>query len=416
MRTTVILLFLVLSTFCIKADPPIPPVGYRWVLQMDYSDEFNGNQLDKTKWNNYYNGWEGRSPGKFIPDAVSVKDGTMQIKNSVLKEKSEHTKSEYSIGGGAVQSKRTTAHFGYYEVSFKASRVNMSTTFWMSNHKTEVDYVTRKSNGENCDKDMFSQELDICESIGGIINSGDKFRKNMNFNTHFRYIDCNGGREKFYSKGNNSVEGSGLKNNAILNSESWEDFHTYGAFWKNANEVTFYADNILVGNVMVSTEVIDEPFDRPMHINMVTETYDWAKPYPTNEQLRDDRINTSYYDWVRSYKLVPVLQKNKEEKLGFKLYDERIEVLNELKCLVESKSLELEYVYSCNRNAEIRVTVGDEVEKLQSKTLKAHQGYGHGKYSIDLDFNPESSKQYKLTVQLIDSKSGEELSKKNYNL
>jgi len=210
-------LFLPLFIFqSIKADPPEPEVGTRWVLNSQYSDEFNGTSLDKKKWRNSYNGWEGRMPAKFIPKAVSVKDGYMQIENGIIKKKKEHKKTAYTIRGGAVQSLKKTAHYGYYECKFKASRINMSTTFWMSNGKVAVEYPTKKSGGINCEKDAFSQELDICESIGGKITRSDGFRKKMNFNTHFRYIDCNGGKEKFYSRGNNVVEGSGSNSNAVL--------------------------------------------------------------------------------------------------------------------------------------------------------------------------------------------------------
>jgi hypothetical protein len=47
------------------------------------------------------------------------------------------------------------------------------------------------------------------------------------------------------------------------------------------------------------------PFDRPMHMNLVTETYDWEDP-PTPEELANDRKNTTHYDWVCAWKLVPV--------------------------------------------------------------------------------------------------------------
>ncbi len=40
-----------------------------------------------------------------------------------------------------------------------------------------------------------------------------------------------------------------------------------------------------------------------MHLNLVTETYDWETP-PTPEELGDDSINTTHYDWVRAYVLV----------------------------------------------------------------------------------------------------------------
>jgi len=126
-------------------DPPEPEIGKRWVLNLQYSDEFNGTELDIKKWRNSYVGWQGRTPGFFSPDAVSVNNGMLQIKNGILDKSVEaHVKSDkYTIKGGAVQSLEKTAHFGYYEASFKASRIPMSTTFWMSNGKVPVDFATK---------------------------------------------------------------------------------------------------------------------------------------------------------------------------------------------------------------------------------------------------------------------------------
>ncbi|MFS4468789.1 family 16 glycosylhydrolase [Maribacter sp. 2210JD10-5] len=361
-----------------KKDPPEPEIGKRWVLNLQYSDEFNGNSLDAMKWKNSYDGWKGRTPGFFSPESVSVHSGMLQIKNGVLdKSITNHTKEKYSIKGGAVQSLEKSAHFGYYEARFKASRINMSTTFWMSNKKVPVDFTTKISNG-NCEKDQFSQELDIAESIGGEITVGDKFRKNMNFNTHYRYIDCEGGKEKFYSAGNNAVEGNGLASNATLSTESWQDFHTYAAHWKNANEVSFYADDKLVGDVQIRTDVVDEPFPRPMGINMVTETYNWAKPYPNNEELENDEINTSYYNWVRAYTLVDIDTETKNPKNfkgeGSEIYKEEIRLFETP--TISKGEISIPYVYKANTNKSFlfKVMEGDEV--AYETEIQILAGYG----------------------------------------
>lgn len=386
----------------IKAEPPEPEVGTRWILNHQYSDEFNGTELDKTKWRPYYDGWKGRNPGKFVPKAVSVKNGYMQIENGIIKRKAEHTKGSYSIRGGAVQSLKKTAHYGYYECKFKASRINMSTTFWMSNGKVPVKYPTKKSNGEDCNRDSYSQELDICESVGGKLARGDRFRTRMNFNTHFRYIDCNGGKEKFYSRGNNAVEGSGQKVNAVLSSESWEDFHIYAAHWKSPNEVSFYADNKFIGDVQVSTEVIDKPFNRPMGINMVTETYDWAKPYPTNEELENKEINTSYYDWVRSYELVMTDTPSKSTYEKVDIYKEDFWWFEEPKFTKDLTSLTLSYVYKANEDMTLLIEVhrpkGKSVFKKRLNLLA-----GYGKDISEINLRKKITPGSKVTVKMLNN-------------
>lgn len=376
-------------------DPPTPKPGYRWVINEQYSDEFNGTTLDKTKWNDTFQGWKGRKPAMFHPNTVSVNNGTMQIKNGIL----DKEINGYSIAGGAVQSKQETAHFGYYEVNFKASKINMSTTFWMSNSKQPVDFVTRKSDGENCTKDKYSQELDIVESIGGTFNRTDKFRTQMNFNTHYRYVDCNGGKEKFYSAGNNAIEGNGQKSNAKLSSESWQDFHTYGAYWQNSNEVSFYADNRFVGDVKVKTDVVDHPFDRPMKINMVTETYNWVKPVPTVDELNNDKINTSYYNWIRAYTLIPA-DKNYSSNYA-PIFKEEIQ-LTENPQIISKKKIEVSFTYKANQNSKVLIKVLDSENKTVSKaTCKVLAGFGNNTKVLKLDDKISKKGTYTYQLSLV---------------
>lgn len=401
-------LSIVPSIYTEKVDPPEPEIGKRWVLNLQYSDEFNGNSLNGKKWRNSYLGWEGRTPGYFSPDAVSVKTGMLQIRNGVLDTTvSQHSKAKYSIKGGAVQSLEKTAHYGYYEARFKASRIPMSTTFWMSNRKVPVDFATKISDG-NCAKDEFSQELDIAESIGGDIDIGDKFKKNMNFNTHYRYIDCAGGKEKFYSAGNNAIEGNGQLANATLSSESWEDFHTYGAYWKNPNEVAFYSDGRFIGDVEIRTDVVDTPFPRPMGINMVTETYDWAKPYPTNEQLTNTDINTSYYDWVRSYTLVDVGEAvANTEKFGGEsapIYTEEIRFFDTPQ--IANEKVTFPYVYKANTDKMLTFKIMDESDTVVFETsITVLAGYGKDIKTLSVEGLDSKNYSFKAELSSLDGKT-----------
>ncbi|MEO0733468.1 MAG: family 16 glycosylhydrolase, partial [Bacteroidota bacterium] len=77
-----------------------------------------------------------------------------------------------------------------------------------------------------------------------------------------------------------------------------EAYHIYSCWWESDTTLHFYVDGELVKTVTPK-----EPFDRPMYMHLVTETYNWEDPPPT-EDLLNDAINTTYYDWVRSYRLV----------------------------------------------------------------------------------------------------------------
>jgi len=399
------LLFILLSFAYSYAQPPLPPTGYRWVLWDQYSDEFNGDSLDRSKWRDYYKGWEGRAPAKFDPSTISVQDGKLQIRNKKLKTFDR----DYTIAGGAVQSLEKTAHFGYYEVKFKASKIAMSTTFWMSNGKEDVLGTTNL--GDDCPNDKWSQELDIIESVGGEFNGSSKFRTQMNFNTHYRYINCQGAREKFYSAGNNAIEGNGLKVNASFeNSESWEDYHTYGCYWKDDKTFDFYVDSRLAGTVIAKTDIVDAPFTRPMGINMVTETYDWATPYPTDEQLTNMAINASYYDWVRSYRLFPIFEpedtgNNRNKKtLSNKsaIFIEDIELTNTPIFNKESGEITLGYTYKANVDREIEVEIyntNTSGKKMFTTTITALEGYGMNTHTFTLDRSLYSENQ-KVVISL----------------
>jgi len=242
-----------------------------------FSDEFNGEKLDTEKWYDRSPYWvNGRPPATFRAYAVSVKDGCLQIKNSVLE-----GDSIYNIAGGAVASKADDAFYGYYECRMKASSISMSSTFWMKN-------LPQK---KGCEIDR--QELDIVELVG-MQKTGHDFRNIMHSNTHFQFTNCDGVRQQ------KSVGG-----NCPIVPAANEAFHTYGCWWKGANTIRFYLDGEYQFTINPTTEFREQSFSRPMYMHLVTETYNWESP-PTVEELNNDSINTTYYDWVRSYRLVPV--------------------------------------------------------------------------------------------------------------
>lgn len=257
------------------AQPP-PPDGYQWEINEKFSDEFDGDHLDTTKWYARSPYWvHGRPPATFRAYSVSVNGGYMQIKNSVLK-----GDKKYNIAGGAVASKAKDAYFGYYEVRMKASGISMSSTFWLKN----------KPKGRDCPYEQL--ELDIVEAVG-MQKTGHDLRNYMRSNSHIFQTSCEG--EKV-------VKSSG--GNCEISPPANEAFHTYGCWWVDENTLEFYFNGVYKFTIHPSTYFRNKPFDRPMYMHMVTETYNWETP-PTEEELANDDINTTYYDWVRSYTLVP---------------------------------------------------------------------------------------------------------------
>lgn len=248
--------------------------GKQWVKNKDYSDEFNGKKLDKKKWHDHHPYWKGRPPAKFMPNGLSFGEGKLMMKNKTLKKPD----GEYTIGGAAIVSKGKAAHYGYYECRMKASRIAMSSTFWMKNLSNRKAFPSSRT------------ELDIIECIGGA-TTHKKFATHMNSNTHYMYND-----------GENPTDWKSIGDNAPVGGNVADDYHVYGAWWKDANTILFYIDGVYQYTINPDTTYDPHPFSRPMYICMVTETYNW-QPAPSTEDLADDSINTTYYDWVRAWTL-----------------------------------------------------------------------------------------------------------------
>jgi len=114
---TALLLLVCLSGIVEAATPPAPD-GYRWVRDERFSDEFNDTSLDTNKWLDYFPGWRGRPPAKFVPSAITVTNGHLEIQTGILPE----PQGAFTLSGGAVRSRSEEALYGYYEARMKASK------------------------------------------------------------------------------------------------------------------------------------------------------------------------------------------------------------------------------------------------------------------------------------------------------
>lgn len=276
-KLSILITVLLVVSLATKGQPPKAPKGYKWVKNEKFTDEFNGTSLDKTKWYDRSPYWvNGRAPATFRARTVSVKDGFLQIKNDILRPEDDEKDSKYHIVGGAVGSVSKEAYYGYYEARIKASGISMSTTFWMKN-KQEGDGWTQQD------------ELDIAELVGMQKLKND-FRNILHSNTHIFRIE----------NGERNVVSAGGRCDIVPSAE--KAFHVYGCWWEDANNVHIYLDGEYKFTMHPDTTYSKTPFNKPMYMHMVTETYNWEGP-PTKEELLNDKINTSYYDWVRAYKL-----------------------------------------------------------------------------------------------------------------
>ncbi|NJB83524.1 family 16 glycosylhydrolase [Wenyingzhuangia aestuarii] len=392
MQKIVSLLFVFVCGISVQAQsgPPEPPIGKRWVMNPDFSDEFNGDKLDASKWYDYHPKWKGREPGLFLASQVSVKNGYMQIKGEKLKKdtivKAYGRELTFNIAGGAVVSKKA-AFLGYYECRVKAAATTMSTTFWFS-----TDGVEKGPNG--CDK--YGQEWDIQECIG---RSGDflgnHFANGMNSNGHFWYTDCN--------KKKHDLRAPAVKFHH--NELASKDFHVYGGWWKNEKQASFYYDDREPKHMKFYDQVVGKPFNRPMYMRMVSETYPfpWIE-LPTDKELADPTKNTVYYDWVRGYDLVDVRAKNVDQsyEMGLDLYHESIMFSNTEIDVLATDELKIPLTFKVNQPRKIYIKVSEITDRLTQKwnkkivekTIEVYPGYGNMEVDFKLKNNLSKSSTY----------------------
>ncbi|PWJ58039.1 beta-glucanase (GH16 family) [Dyadobacter jejuensis] len=401
MKMQYLLLVLFFSSATIMAQPPEPPPGKRWVLNEAFSDEFNGTELDTTKWLNYHPTWKGRPPGLFLPSQVSVKDGYLQLKGGKMAKDSIIYNSAgepmvFNVASGIVISKANDAYFGYYECRFKAAKTTMSSTFWLS--------TSTVSEGPEPCKDKYGLELDIQECIGreGEFD-GKWFAKGMHSNGHFWYTDCEGKRHDYRSP------------EVRFPSDALESaaFNTYGGWWRDESGASFYYNRGEPKDMHFYDKVKSKPFDMPMTMRLASETYPtpWIS-LPTDEELADSTKNVCYYDWVRSYYLVDVaepLKKGNRKNMGllpespdWPMFQEKVTFIKTTGPAQIGHELALNYMASKDR--ELCLVVSNEQgESIEEQILPVYAGYGqmavtirqplaHGVYTAKVSIRPKGAK------------------------
>jgi hypothetical protein len=376
------------------ADPPKPPLGKRWVLNPLFSDEFNGDTRDATKWYDHHPTWIGRPPGLFMPSQVSVRDGYLQIRGEKMeKDTLIHAYGRditFNIAGGAVRSKNQV-YLGYFECRVKAAATTMSTTFWFSGGGG------KGPNG--CDS--YHQEWDIQECVGREGDfDGSYFASGMHANAHYWYTDCAG--ERFDHRAVQvKFEDSELAS---------ENFHVYGGWWRDASTASYYYDNREPKHQKFYDKISKTPMDKPMYMNLVCETYPfpWIE-LPSDEELADPKKNTVSYDWVRGYKLIDAretLPVDLKTKTLPEIYDEGLSFPAAILELQPSASLSILLTYKANRDREIHLTLYDpEENKIWETSLSAYAGYAHFQFNCEIGQVLDAGSGYKLEGSLRPDKS-----------
>ena len=134
-----------------------------WILREDISDEFDGSEIDKSKWfvegdNGDYYIWKGRAPSQFAAHNVIVEDGLLKLRSQWEPDfdfaiGEGHEGNDYATHEGEFIPVTTAGIIslkrflnGYMEVRSRSADAAMTSSFWMIGYESELDVYETMGN------------------------------------------------------------------------------------------------------------------------------------------------------------------------------------------------------------------------------------------------------------------------------
>ncbi|EMI15793.1 kappa-carrageenase [Rhodopirellula maiorica SM1] len=254
-RIAFVLLILMIAPSVALAIPP-SPVGdvfaanpEDWAFASEFSDEFNGDQLDTQKWNIDTEDWGTWS---WEPENAFLKDGSLQLQMVQEYHQRGNTKLAYTSGIARTRNRMT---YGYFEARVKgcARFPGASPAFWLHSKGLENRYVAK--DGET----VAYSEIDIIELQQGEWNANTKKDNGVDI------IDCNlhnvlikNGQRQWMRPNTHPATN---KNEYHASFDPRDDYHVY-AVENNQDYVVWYIDG---------REVARKPnlyWHLPMHVTL----------------------------------------------------------------------------------------------------------------------------------------------------
>ncbi|GAQ84214.1 Concanavalin A-like lectin/glucanase [Klebsormidium nitens] len=248
---------------------PPPPADYRWVVNRALTDEFNGDSLDRSKWQPIIPYYSGRLPSQYSTANVAVGGGYARLTSTTAVTNVNQVADPYNdpwISAAALASNSPIASLGFYETRMKASNLLMPSSFWFQSVHTETD---------------------VTETIGNSANFRSRY---MPINTHY------------YPTGRGPSQTGDLTTPYFYRLPTGtitSDFHVYGFWWQSPTKLQFYFDGQLAATITPKA-----PFTEASYLFFDTEVF---KQYglPDVASLKDPSMNVFLVDYVRAYALVP---------------------------------------------------------------------------------------------------------------
>ncbi len=246
-----------------------------WVLNEELSDEFEGTEIDSTKWfvegqNGQYYIWKGRAPSQFVPHNVMVEEGKLKLRtqwepgynfaNESYADGSHHDQYGVFEGkalpvttAGVITKKRFL--YGYMEVKSKVGDAAITGAFWGIGYE---------------------QELDIYEQMGRpkIFEPGKISDRTVRTAVHDWSPPAVRPTKAFGFDEHN------------LPYRTADEFHVYGAEW-GPDYLKVFRDGVMTYHITQDELGIDWVLNNPMEIWLDSEIFKWLG-VPHREELPVD--------------------------------------------------------------------------------------------------------------------------------
>lgn len=254
---------------------PACPLAGEWSYVKGYSDEFNCNKLDTSKWWDFNPAWPGRLPAHFSRKNVKVKKGSLQLTAKALNpEKVDielRAKGMDKYATAIVKSKKRI-RYGYFEARCKSMKANVCNAFWLYD-PLDADKKYREGS--------FSEEIDIFEIFG---KPGKQEFNNVFWATLHRYETPY--VESVVNKKKTKLDDYSKK--IKMPYEFYDDFHTFGFLW-TPEKLQWFVDGEMVW------ERKNDFFTNPLYIVFDAEIMETWMGLPDNKDLP----STFYIDYIR---------------------------------------------------------------------------------------------------------------------
>lgn len=235
----VILFTFILSSIFLKLNAQTYPLSDplntgNWVLMQNVSDEFNTVTLNEDKWhiqgkNGFYqSNFIGRQPSQFSIDNAIINNDKLKIQtkwepnypfSNICRTEGGVERCFENITTAAVISKELF-HYGYMEIKSKAAKARVTSSFWTTGTRSELDMF-----------EMFGNP-----QVG---EANINWKKRLKFNM----ISWDPSNFYYLPDGN----GPAHTRNIQANDNTADGFHVYGFDW-TSEYIKVYIDGVLHPN------------------------------------------------------------------------------------------------------------------------------------------------------------------------